>query len=146
MSSASAGPGASNSTALVVLRAARRLGSDLEAELQGADLGLDHWLVVDALSTGDGLTMAELQAATLIAGPTQTRVVDKLVSRSLVYREVDEFDRRKVRVYLSARGSALHDELRPAIEAAERSWLDLHGPAVRASIGSRQQTKSRSAH
>lgn len=132
--------------ALVVMRAARRLGADLEAQLQGADLGLDHWLVIAALASGDGLTMAELQAATQIAGPTQTRVVDKLVSRSLVYREVDEFDRRKVRVYLSARGTALHDELHPAMEAAERSWLDVDGPAVRASIGGRQRTKSRVTH
>ncbi|MEH3137255.1 MAG: MarR family transcriptional regulator [Mycolicibacterium neoaurum] len=143
MSSASPAKDAGNSMALVVMRAARRLGADLEAELQGTDLGLDHWLVIAALASGDGLTMAELQATTQIAGPTQTRVVDKLVSRSLVYREVDEFDRRKVRVYLSARGTALHDELRPAMAAVERSWLDVDGPAVRVSIGGRQRTKSR---
>ena len=143
MSSASVAAGAGGSIALVVLRAARRLGAALEAELQGADLGLDHWLVIDALASGDGLTMAELQSATLIAGPTQTRVVDKLVSRSLVYREVDEFDRRKVRVYLSARGTAMHDELRPGIAAVERSWVDVDGPTVRVGIAGRQRAKSR---
>lgn len=142
MSSASSGSPTGSSVALVMLRAARRLGSDLEAELQGADLGLDHWLVIDALAAGDGLTMAELQSATLIAGPTQTRVVDKLVSRSLVYREVDEFDRRKVRVYLSSRGAALHEELRPAVDGAERRWLDDHAALVRDSIRDRHPSKS----
>lgn len=141
MSSASSSGQAGTSVALVMLRAARRLGNDLEAELQGADIGLDHWLVIDALAAGDGLTMAELQSTTLIAGPTQTRVVDKLVSRSLVYREVDEFDRRKVRVYLSSRGAALHDQLRPGVDAVERAWMDDHPELVRDGVSGRRSSK-----
>lgn len=134
MSSPSPVGRAGSSVAVVMLRAVRRLGSDLEAELQHADLGIDHWLVIDVLARADGLTMAELQSATMIAGPTQTRVVDKLVSRSLVYREVDKFDRRKVRVYVSARGLALHDQLRPAVDAVEQAWLDGHAEEVRGGV------------
>jgi MarR family transcriptional regulator, organic hydroperoxide resistance regulator len=142
MSSPSPRSRTGSSVAVVMLRAARRLGSDLEAELQHADLGIDHWLVIDVLAGADGLTMAELQSATMIAGPTQTRVVDKLVSRSLVYREVDEFDRRKVRVYLSTRGLALHDELRPGVDGVEQAWLDDHADQVCAGIAGRRAGKS----
>lgn len=141
MSSPSLGGRTGSSVAVAMLRAARRLGSDLEAELQRADLGIDHWLVIDVLAGSDGLTMADLQSATMIAGPTQTRVVDKLVSRSLAYREVDKFDRRKVRVYVSTRGLALHAELRPAVEAVEQSWLDDHADEIRGGIAAHHADK-----
>lgn len=142
MSSPSPGGRTGSSVAVAMFRAVRRLGGDLEAELQPADLGIDHWLVIDVLAGADGLTMAELQSATMIAGPTQTRVVDKLVSRSLVYREVDKFDRRKVRVYVSKRGMALHDELRPAVDAVEQSWLAEHGEQLRTGVADRHARKS----
>lgn len=141
MSSPSPGGPAGASVAVVMLRAARRLGNDVEDALRSADLGIDHWLVIDVLAGSDGLTMAELQSATMIAGPTQTRVVDKLVSRSLVYREVDKFDRRKVRVYVSARGRTLHDELRPAVHAVEQSWLDDHADQWGSDIANGQSTR-----
>ncbi|KRD05861.1 transcriptional regulator [Mycobacterium sp. Root265] len=142
MSSPSPRGRADSSVTVVMLRAARRLGNDLEAELQRADLGIDHWLVIDVLAGADGLTMAELQSATMIAGPTQTRVVDKLVSRSLMYREVDKFDRRKVRVYISTRGLALHKELRPAVDAVEQAWLDDHAAQVLGGVADRHAGRS----
>ena len=122
------------SVSAVVLRAARRLALELEAELQAEGLGLDHWLVVDALATTAGLTMAELQSLTLTAGPTQTRVVDRLVTQSLAYREVDALDRRKVRVYLSKRGAGLHRRLIADITTAEARWASSHGRELHSSM------------
>lgn len=119
----------------VVLRAARRLALDLEAELHQEQLGIDHWLAMGALAASSGLTMAELQSQTLTAGPTLTRVVDKLVTQSLAYREVDALDRRKVRVYLSARGTDMHDRLVVSLSAIESEWMTVQGPAVRKRIG-----------
>ncbi|WP_347338897.1 MarR family transcriptional regulator [Mycolicibacterium sp. P9-64] len=110
------------SMSAVMLRAARRLTTGVETELQESGLGIDHWLSMDALASSAGLTMAELQAATLTAGPTLTRVVDRLVTRALVYREVDQFDRRKVRVFLSKRGTTLHRSLRERIAPVEVEW------------------------
>lgn len=105
-----------------LLRAARNLTACLDAELQDTGLGVDHWLALDALAAAAGLTMAELQALTPTPGPTLTRVVDRLVVQALVYREVDQFDRRKVRVFLSERGTLLHDSLRSRIEPVEAQW------------------------
>ena len=122
------------SVSAVVFRAARRLALDLEAELQAAGLGLDHWLAVDALATTSGLTMAELQSLTLTAGPTQTRVVDRLVTQSLAYREVDALDRRKVRVYLSKRGADLHRRLLSDINTVEARWASSYGRDLHTSM------------
>ena len=122
---------AAMSVAAVMLRAARRLTADIEAELQSDQLGIDHWLAIDALASASGLTMAELQARTLTAGPTQTRVVDKLVTHSLAYREVDALDRRKVRVYLGKRGVDLHERLVASVTAVEDEWLTSQGSLVR---------------
>ncbi len=99
----------------------------IEREVAGEDLTLDDWLVLEALGASPGLTMAELRAQTLTAAPTLTRVVDRLVARAAVFREVDADDRRKVRVNLSKRGAALHSRLLAAVRPAEQAWFDEHG-------------------
>lgn len=59
--------------------------------------------------------MAELSPRTATSGATLTRSVDRLVSHALVYREVSAEDRRRVKVHLSARGAAIHQELTPQL-------------------------------
>lgn len=67
---------------------------------------IDGWRVLGALRSGDGYTMSEISAAMSIPPPTLTRIVDKLVDGGLVVRRVDPMDRRRVLIYLSARGKA----------------------------------------
>jgi DNA-binding MarR family transcriptional regulator len=45
-----------------------------------------------------------------------TKIVDKLVNDSLVYRKPDRNDRRKVLVYRSKRGNELYTKLKGQIE------------------------------
>ncbi|KWX25837.1 MarR family winged helix-turn-helix transcriptional regulator [Mycolicibacterium wolinskyi] len=113
-----------------LVRLARMIGAVIERHLADEDLTLDDWLVLEALGTAPGLTMAELRAQTLTAAPTLTRVVDRLVARALVFREVDADDRRKVRVNLSKRGAALHARLLSTIRPAEQAWFDQHGASA----------------
>jgi MarR family transcriptional regulator, transcriptional regulator for hemolysin len=110
-----------------VVRVARMISAVIERELAGEDLTLDDWLVLEALGASPGLTMAELRAQTLTAAPTLTRVVDRLVARAAVFREVDADDRRKVRVNLSKRGAAMHARLLAIVRPAEQVWFDEHG-------------------
>jgi DNA-binding MarR family transcriptional regulator len=99
----------------------------IEHELADEGLTLDDWLVLEALGASPGLTMAELRAQTLTAAPTLTRVVDRLVARAAVFREVDADDRRKVRVNLSKRGAALHFRMLATVRPAEQAWFDERG-------------------
>lgn len=75
--------------------------------LSAEGLSLDQWLVLDAL-IGSPQTMTDLADYLCITGPTLTRIIDRLVSRALVYREVESGDRRKVRVHIASRGKAAH--------------------------------------
>lgn len=118
----------------ILVSFSRNLVNVIEPYLQSHDLGLDHWLALDALAAGGGKTMAELQAHTLTAAPTLTRVVDRLVTRAAVYREADAIDRRKIRVHLSKRGIQLHAEITAAIGTAEQQWLKEHAAALRADL------------
>lgn len=108
-------------------RATRAVTTRIARTLETGDLTLDQWLVLDALSRQRGLAMADLAERTLATGPTLTRVVDKLVSTAAVYREVDPADRRRVRVYLSPRGRALHKRVAVKVREAERELLERTG-------------------
>jgi MarR family transcriptional regulator, organic hydroperoxide resistance regulator len=67
---------------------------------------IDGWRVLGALRNGDGYPMSEMSAAMSIPPPSLTRIVDRLVDGGLVVRRVDPMDRRRVLIYLSARGKA----------------------------------------
>nr|WP_241769544.1 hypothetical protein [Rhodococcus opacus] len=79
--------------------------------------------MLESLARERGSTMADLIVRTAANGATLTRVVDRLVSTAAVYREVDLVDRREARVYLSARGRALHRRLATVVEEHERIFL-----------------------
>ncbi|CAN5465099.1 hypothetical protein BH11ACT7_BH11ACT7_13860 [soil metagenome] len=72
----------------------------LDAEVSS----VEGWRVLGALRGGDGFTMTDMSTAMAIPPPTLTRIVDKLVDAGLVVRRVDATDRRRVLIYLSARG------------------------------------------
>lgn len=83
---------------------ARRAARNAAEVLGPEGYTLDEWLVLDVLGADDGLTMSQLREAVLADKATLGRRVDDLLSKALVYREVDAFDRRVIRVYLSSRG------------------------------------------
>jgi DNA-binding MarR family transcriptional regulator len=91
--------------------AARRAARSAAEVLGPEGYTLDEWLVLEVLGTGDGLTMSELREAVLADKATLGRRVDDLLTKALVYREVDSFDRRVIRVYLSSRGRDVHARL-----------------------------------
>jgi DNA-binding MarR family transcriptional regulator len=104
-------------------RAADGVSARVEEILRGADLTLDQWRVLCTLDGQGPLSMSDLGARTRITGPTVTRVVDRLAERSLLYRNVDATDRRRVLVLVGDRGRALCRSLGPRILAAEQSAL-----------------------
>lgn len=98
---------------------AGRVSRDIATVLAPEELSVDQWSVLDYLDVAGPCTMTALARATGISGATLTRIVDRLVSRALVYRNADRGDRRRIHVHLSERGSEATQDLRPRIRAAE---------------------------
>lgn len=92
---------------LLVLQG-HRLHSAVSAAGATHQLTADEWLILDALHSHDGLPMSQISALTPPSGASLTRAVDRLVSRSLVYRTPSLTDRRKVEVRISDLGRNLH--------------------------------------
>lgn len=105
------------------------LTSRVEEILASSDLTLDQWRVLHTVDERGPLSMSDLSGRTRVSGPTVTRIVDRLVERSLLYRNVDAADRRRVVVHAADRGRALCRSLAPRIAEAEREGLAALSPA-----------------
>ena len=97
----------------------RRLEEQLEARFAAEGVPIDQWRVLAALVESNGQTMSGLAAKVLVEAPSLTKVIDRMVSDGLVFRAPDSADRRKVLVFLSARGVAVHNRLN-AIAVAQQ--------------------------
>lgn len=103
----------------------RRVNASTAGILKEHDLSLEQWRVLDCLVRKDEIAMTELAGAVLSPAPTVTRIVDKLVSRALVYRSSSMNDRRRVLVHASPRGKELHTRLVPQVTRIHRSAFDV---------------------
>lgn len=102
----------------------RRFNASTVAVLKDEGLNLEQWRVLDCLVRRDEMPMTGLADAVVVPAPTLTRIVDKLVSRALVYRSSAMSDRRRVLVHASKRGEDLHRRLAPRVAQIHASILD----------------------
>lgn len=104
-------------------RVERQVSRRVETVLAGDVLTVDQWRVIDLLADSEGQTMSGIAAAVAVPGPTLTKLVDRLVDTATVYRLADVRDRRRVLVFLSEEGRALHGRLSPLVQAVEADVL-----------------------
>jgi MarR family transcriptional regulator, organic hydroperoxide resistance regulator len=97
--------------ALLLTRADRLLSRRFTAILAASGCSLDAWRVISLLADADGHPMTELAAHVFLPPASLTKLMDHLVDDNLVYRRVDELDRRRIRAFLTPRGRALHRRL-----------------------------------
>lgn len=92
-----------------VIAALRRIirATDIDAKklAREADLTVSQLLVLEILSSQDGLTAGQLAQALGLAHATVTNVLDRLEARGLIARRRDAADRRVVLVCLTAVGA-----------------------------------------
>ena len=88
----------------------------------------EHWRILHVLSDEQGRSMGELAELVLLNGPALTKNMDKLVSRGVVQRAADDFDNRKVLVFISDLGLEVVERLSEHIDAHHRSLEDALGP------------------
>jgi DNA-binding MarR family transcriptional regulator len=103
----------------------RRVTERLSAALRLEGLTLAQWRVLSLLSDKAGHTMTEVAEFAMLPAPTLTKVVDQMVSSNLVYRRADLRDRRRVLVYLTARGRRLHQRLFRDLGPTTRALRDI---------------------
>ena len=94
------------------------LTTRVAATLREQRSSVEEWRVLSLLSDGAGHSMGEVADFALMPAPSATEPIHRMVSNNLVYRRVDAHDRRRVLVFLSARGRAAHRNLRPVVEAS----------------------------
>ena len=102
--------------AALLARAARDLTLRIGATLDEEGCTMERWHALSLLDDGAGHAMAELADHGLLSPPTLTRLIDAMTADNLVYRKVDERDRRRVLVFATRRGRSLHRRIAARIE------------------------------
>jgi DNA-binding MarR family transcriptional regulator len=103
-------------------RAERLPPARLAALLEPENCTFDEWRVLKILADGHGHVMTEIADSALLAAPTLTKLMDRMVYDGLVYRRADSRDRRRVLAYLALAGRDLYERA-AAIVAAELAAL-----------------------
>jgi DNA-binding MarR family transcriptional regulator len=113
--------------AYLLAQANREINRQLELRLSTEGVPVEQWRILKVLSDNQGHSMGELADAVLLNHPTLTKMVDRMVSDSLVYRRQDADDRRKVLMFISDRGKALCKRLNLLAAGQEAHILHNYG-------------------
>lgn len=108
---------------LLVGRVGHRMSREVERALGAGGPTLEQWRVLDLLADGTGHPMTEIATHAMVPPPTLTKIVDRLIEWTLVYRRPDETDRRRILVFLSERGREEHAALAPRVTVAEAEFV-----------------------
>jgi DNA-binding MarR family transcriptional regulator len=90
-------------------------------------MNAEQWRVLTLLADGSGHPMSEIAGYAMVPAPTLTKIIDRLIERTLVYRRVDTEDRRRVLVFLSSRGAELYQLVGVDVRKAERELAETLG-------------------
>ncbi len=82
-------------------------------------LPIEQIRVLILLAETPGQPTRKLAEKALIDGPTFTKLIDRMVANSLVYRLPDSQDKRMIRIMLSTRGLALRERIKEFVRTQE---------------------------
>lgn len=114
---------------LLLERAGRVVGDRLSRSIGREGVTPDHWRVLRQLADEAGHTMGEIAERLEMNPPTLTKLIDRMVGKSLVQRAADPEDSRRILVYVTDTGLALLQEL--------QSKVDRHHAALQTLLGER---------
>ena len=113
--------------ALLLERASRTVAERLALSIGRDGITSDHWRVLRLLADEAGHAMGEIAERLEMNPPTLTKLVDRMVGKSLVQRTADPEDSRRVLVYATDGGLDLLRELEPRIDRHHAALRDLLG-------------------
>jgi DNA-binding MarR family transcriptional regulator len=108
-------------TAHLVKDATRALVRSLQTRLAKHEVSFGHWTFLRILWESDGLTQRELSREAGVMEPTTFAALKAMESRGYIVRRQLAGNRRKVHIFLTARGRALKRTLVPLAEAVNRA-------------------------
>jgi DNA-binding MarR family transcriptional regulator len=76
---------------------------------------VDQWVVLKYINEHNGATQVEIAKSSAKDAPTTTRIIDQLVRKKLVERKADLNDRRKFKIVVTPKGTALVKKVLPNI-------------------------------
>jgi MarR family transcriptional regulator, organic hydroperoxide resistance regulator len=95
----------------LIRSASRLILAQLQQRLEPHDVTLGQYFVLRELWESEGITQRELSTRISVQDPATVAAIDAMEKRDLVVRVRSKQDRRKIHVYLTARGRGLRDEL-----------------------------------
>jgi DNA-binding MarR family transcriptional regulator len=110
-------------TAHLVKDATRALVRSLQTRLARHEVSFGHWTFLRILWERDGLTQRELSREAGVMEPTTFAALRAMESHGYIVRRQLAGNRRKVHIFLTAKGRALKRTLVPLAEAVNRVAL-----------------------
>jgi len=98
----------------------RQLEDELAEALRPDGIPIEQFRILASLAEQDGRSMRALADAVLVDPASLTKIIDRMVADALVYRAPAPEDRRKVLIFLSSKGTALHDKVKGALSVQQR--------------------------
>ncbi len=89
----------------------RGLSRGMEQRAAKYGISIGTWYFLRVLWEEDGLTQTELSDRIGIVGPTTVMAINRMVRDGLAVRMTDPHDRRKGRIYLTARAKRLKTKM-----------------------------------
>ncbi len=86
----------------------------LQARIAREQIGLGQWFFLRVLWEEEGLTQRELSQRTGLMEPTTVSAMRAMEKKGLIRRRRNVPDRRKINIYLTARGRRLREVLLPS--------------------------------
>ena len=87
-----------------------------ELKRHQAGVSVDQWVVLKQISENNGSSQVEIGSSTVKDAPTTTRIIDQLVSKNLVSKQLDPEDRRRYMVFVTEKGRQLIERLIPVVQ------------------------------
>jgi DNA-binding MarR family transcriptional regulator len=92
-----------------------RYKGEVWRRLKPFDVTPEQWVVLNGLSTEQGICQRELAERIVKNHPNMTRILDKMEHKGLIRRLADVCDRRVSKVFLTEEGARVRDKLQPVM-------------------------------